>query len=146
MRYIANCVIRDSINSLQLVRNLLDKMLRAMGKKARQVLREELLAGLQARGLVRREQSPSLGVYRWTIPSREAHTNSLYIHHTIGGVGRDSVAVTVGLLHALERLQPGIGYFRPIDQTTIGGHRSVAKPLRNVSNPRDLRRMCRCFI
>lgn len=103
-------------------------MLRALGKKARQVLREELLAGLQVRGLVR-VQSPSVqgaGVYWWTIHSREAHTNSLYIHHTIGGVGRDSVTVTVGLLHALERLQPGVGYFRPIDQTTIGGHRCVS--------------------
>jgi hypothetical protein len=101
-------------------------MLRALGKKARRALREELLAGLQARGLVR-VQSPPSGAggrsWRWTVPSREAHTKSLYIHHTIGGVGRDSVAVTVGLLHALERLQPGIGYFRPIDQTTIGGHR-----------------------
>jgi len=105
-------------------------MLRVLGKKARQGLREKLLAGLQARGVVRLESANSGGcskVYRWfTIPSlREAHTNSLYIHHTIGGVGRDSVAVTVGLLHALERLQPGIGYFRPIDETTIGGHRFV---------------------
>ncbi|KAG0612696.1 hypothetical protein M758_6G046400 [Ceratodon purpureus] len=112
-------------------------MLRALGKKARQVLREELLAGLQARGLVRVGAGGGVEerCYRWTVPCREAHTNSLYIHHTIGGVGRDSVAVTVGLLHALERLQPGIGYFRPIDQTTIGGHRS--KLIKSVFKMKD---------
>lgn len=100
-------------------------MLRAVGKKVRRVLREELLAGLQGRGLGRIYDASGTGVRKhgWGISSRETHTNSLYIHHTIGGVGRDSVAVTVGLLHSLERLQPGIGYFRPIDQTTIGGYR-----------------------
>jgi len=101
-------------------------MLRALGKKARRVLREELIAGLQEHGVVRlRSGRNQAGVqnFAWEA-SRESHTNSLYMHHTIGGVGRDSVAVTVGLLHALERLQPGVGYFRPIDQTTIGGHRS----------------------
>lgn len=100
-------------------------MLRALGKKARRVLREELIAGLQEHGVLRlRSGRNQAGVrkFAWET-SRESHSNSLYIHHTIGGVGRDSVAVTVGLLHALERLQPGVGYFRPIDQTTIGGHR-----------------------
>jgi hypothetical protein len=57
------------------------------------------------------------------------------VHHTIGGVGRDSAAVTIGLLHALERFQPGVGYFRPIDQTTIGGHRS--KLMKQVFKLRD---------
>ncbi|XP_024368440.1 uncharacterized protein [Physcomitrium patens] len=112
-------------------------MLRAVGKKVRRVLREELLAGLQGRGLGRIYDASGTGVRKhgWGISSRETHTNSLYIHHTIGGVGRDSVAVTVGLLHSLERLQPGIGYFRPIDQTTIGGYRS--KLIKSVFKMKD---------
>lgn len=96
-------------------------MLRAFGKKARRILREELITGNSKLQQLDAHRSVARGS-GW-VPVREAHTNSLYIHHTIGGLGRDSVAVTVGLMHALERLQPGVGYFRPIDHTTIGGHR-----------------------
>ncbi|OAE33464.1 hypothetical protein AXG93_3822s1200 [Marchantia polymorpha subsp. ruderalis] len=57
-------------------------------------------------------------------PRRLAHTG-LYIHHTNPGSGRESIAASLGLLHALDRLQPGMGYFRPIDKTTIGGQRAA---------------------
>ncbi|CAM6087480.1 unnamed protein product [Calypogeia fissa] len=57
-------------------------------------------------------------------PAREAHCGGLYVQHTTPGTSRDSAAVSIGVIHALERLIPGMGYFRPIDKTTIGGNRA----------------------
>jgi hypothetical protein len=113
-----------------------NNMLRILGKKARRVFREEFIGirehwkawSLPGGG---REDARS---FLWS-STRHAHSSGLYVHHTIGGVGRDSAAVTIGLLHALERFQPGVGYFRPIDQTTIGGHRS--KLMKQVFKLRD---------
>ncbi|KAL3684937.1 hypothetical protein R1sor_002959 [Riccia sorocarpa] len=59
----------------------------------------------------------------WTV-RRQAHTG-VYLHHTNPGRGTDSLAVALGLVHALDRIQPGMGYFRPIDRTTIGGNRAA---------------------
>ncbi len=112
-------------------------MLRILGKKARRVFREEFITGIREHRKAwslpggGREDARS---FLWS-STRHAHSSGLYVHHTIGGVGRDSAAVTIGLLHALERFQPGVGYFRPIDQTTIGGHRS--KLMKQVFKLRD---------
>ncbi|CAI5486259.1 unnamed protein product [Closterium sp. Naga37s-1] len=52
--------------------------------------------------------------------------DNIYLHHTKYAVGSNvqAAAVTIGLIHALEPLSPGIGYFRPIDCTTHGGNRA----------------------
>lgn len=41
------------------------------------------------------------------------------------GTGINSASVTLGLIHSLTLLKPGVGYFRPIDHTTHGGNRSA---------------------
>ncbi|CAI5514241.1 unnamed protein product [Closterium sp. Naga37s-1] len=50
--------------------------------------------------------------------------DNIYLHHTNVGSNVQAAAVTIGLIHALEPLSPGIGYFRPIDCTTHGGNRA----------------------
>jgi hypothetical protein len=61
----------------------------------------------------------------WVIAKRDSHCGSLYVHHTTPGTSRDSASVSIGVLHTLERLMPGMGYFRPVDKTTIGGNRAL---------------------
>ena len=41
------------------------------------------------------------------------------------GAGVKSAAVTIGLMHSLQILCPGSGYYRPIERTSHGGNRSL---------------------
>ncbi|CAI5972832.1 unnamed protein product [Closterium sp. NIES-65] len=67
-------------------------------------------------------------------------SDNVYLHHTNVGSNVQAAAVTVGLIHALEPLCPGIGYFRPIDCTTHGGNRAelMRKIFRLSSPARDM--------
>lgn len=66
---------------------------------------------------------------------------SVYVHHATVGAGVNSAAVTLGLIHSLEKLcGGGVGYFRPIDSTSHGGHRT--KLVQEVYHlPGDVTRM-----
>ncbi|CAI7861792.1 unnamed protein product [Closterium sp. NIES-53] len=66
--------------------------------------------------------------------------DNVYLHHTNVGSNVQAAAVTVGLIHALEPLCPGIGYFRPIDCTTHGGNRAelMRKIFRLTPPARDM--------
>lgn len=46
---------------------------------------------------------------------RGAHTQGLYMHHTTGLTGDSSMAVTIGLFHALQSSRPRLGFFTPIE-------------------------------
>ncbi|GJP32579.1 hypothetical protein CLOM_g17198 [Closterium sp. NIES-68] len=58
--------------------------------------------------------------------SKQPHQfdGSIYLHHADVGAPLNSAALSIGLIHALQVLRPGVGYFRPIDQTSHGGNRA----------------------
>lgn len=51
------------------------------------------------------------------------YEGAIYLHHSDVGRQVNSAALSIGLIHALQVLRPGVGYFRPIDQTSHGGNR-----------------------
>ncbi|GJP47053.1 hypothetical protein CLOM_g6283, partial [Closterium sp. NIES-68] len=61
---------------------------------------------------------------------------SIYLHHSDVGRQVNSAALSVGLIHALQVLRPGVGYFRPIDQTSHGGNRvDLMKKVFHIKTP-----------
>ncbi|CAI7770159.1 unnamed protein product [Closterium sp. NIES-54] len=61
---------------------------------------------------------------------------SIYLHHSDVGRQVNSAALSVGLIHALQVLRPGVGYFRPIDQTSHGGNRvDLMKKVFHINTP-----------
>ncbi|GJP51306.1 hypothetical protein CLOM_g10469 [Closterium sp. NIES-68] len=61
---------------------------------------------------------------------------SIYLHHSDVGRQVNSAALSVGLIHALQVLRPGVGYFRPIDRTSHGGNRvDLMKKVFHIKTP-----------
>eukprot|EP00271_Cylindrocystis_brebissonii_P001269 TRINITY_DN1157_c1_g5_i1.p1 TRINITY_DN1157_c1_g5~~TRINITY_DN1157_c1_g5_i1.p1 ORF type:complete len:779 (-),score=143.11 TRINITY_DN1157_c1_g5_i1:197-2533(-) len=59
------------------------------------------------------------------VSKRHQSSDSVYLHHATIGAGVNSAAVTLGFFHTLSLLKGNVGYFRPIDSTSHGGHRSL---------------------
>mgnify|MGYP000594915423 CR=1 FL=1 len=62
---------------------------------------------------------PAQQNYHHLMPSRYAHSNGLYVHHTTGLSGQNSIAATIALFYYLkssrEHSGKNIGFFTPID-------------------------------